>query len=96
MCRKTLAAELNIEPMEETQALFMEVSSNQVSSHTAVLYLPRPADSLKQAIQDLETAVRQLDAARFHLDQVLQNVSQLVTHPELTEQVQRIQKIIHR
>jgi DNA-binding SARP family transcriptional activator len=68
-CRQILAAELDIEPMIETQALYKEImSSNGIRTREAPSDTRRPK-TLQQALQQLRTATRNLDQAQAQLYQ---------------------------
>ncbi len=95
LCRRALAAELKIEPMEETQSLYAQMTAVQPPPFLNHPARPRSADPLKQVVQELETAVNHLHTTRLHLNRVLENLSLLTTSPELTSQIQHLQTQLH-
>lgn len=73
ICREVLAAELNVAPMPETQALYAAVVQ-QVPQHDSA---PEPA-SFQQALHQLEQAVQALENAQAVLQQAVQLVARFV------------------
>jgi DNA-binding SARP family transcriptional activator len=75
-CRQILAAELNLAPMEETQALHAQIISTteqQELSTTTVDNLP----DLQQALHQLQQATQEFKKAQQKLEQATQLVGQL-------------------
>lgn len=73
-CRQILAAELNVVPMPETQALYAEVVQQAPPQHAST---SEPA-SFQQALHQLQQATRALEEAQEVLQRAVQLVAQFV------------------
>ncbi len=76
LCRQTLAAELGIPPMEETQALYAEVMGVTSALQPSVPS-DRQSTAFSQAVQQLRLALRGLDEARAQLQHAVQTLESL-------------------
>lgn len=79
ICRKYLADELNIEPMEETEALYMHILAGKSDdSRDQTIDLNDLQDHLNQAVQQLHQAMRTIDAVREQFRQISHTLELLV------------------
>jgi DNA-binding SARP family transcriptional activator len=70
-CRSILAAELNVEPMEETQALLTQMIEPAANSRMHSAIIDQYSD-LYHAAQQLQLALQTLDATRQQLQRVIE------------------------
>jgi DNA-binding SARP family transcriptional activator len=78
-CRETLAAELGIAPMAETQALYAQIVP-AAGHHQPQAGPVRESISLEQALRQLRLATKGFDEARKHLQRATQLVEHLTKH----------------
>lgn len=74
-CRELLALELGISPMEETQALYSEITSADSTNQWS---FPSEATGIQHAIEQLNIAMQVFDQARDQLQQAMQYVKRSV------------------
>jgi DNA-binding SARP family transcriptional activator len=75
-CRETLAAELGISPMADTQALYAQIGS-AASPHQLQTSSVRESITLEQALRQLRLATKGFDEARERLQRATQLVERL-------------------
>lgn len=71
-CRTALTSELNIQPMDETQALYARLLTDENE--------PQHSSSLGDALLQLDHAINQLDKAQAQLQWAIRNVERLRSH----------------
>jgi len=79
LCRRTLAEELGIEPMTETQQLYEGVRDDGGLGFTRPFAAVADGQKLELLLAQLKAAMRDLDAAREQLSEVKQAVAQLLS-----------------
>lgn len=72
ICRASLTSELNIQPMNETQAIYARLLSDEK--------LPKDSSNLGHALVQLDHAIDQLDKAQAQLQWAIRNVERLRSH----------------
>jgi DNA-binding SARP family transcriptional activator len=72
ICRKILAEEMNILPMPETQSLYNQIMSRQVSSHD--ISPPIEFGELKEALSLLSQAIQAVTSAHLEIQQALKMI----------------------
>jgi DNA-binding SARP family transcriptional activator len=70
-CRSTLAAELNVEPMEETRMLLTQMIEPTANSRMHSVIIDQHSD-LYQVVQQLQLVLQSLDATRQQLQRVIE------------------------
>jgi DNA-binding SARP family transcriptional activator len=80
ICRATLAKELGISPMEDTQALYTQIFT-EVDQIGSLIPL-REQLNFDQALRQLREASQTIDLAKEHIQQAYQLISKYLKHPD--------------
>jgi DNA-binding SARP family transcriptional activator len=86
-CRALLETELGIAPMEETQALYAEIVPRGGPRRPLPVAIAREPATLREAVQQLQAAMRVFDEAREQLRCAMRFVEQ---HPSTEEPRRRV------
>jgi len=80
ICRSTLAKELGISPMEDSQALYTQIFKGDRRSHSA--RNSKEQISVEQALGQLSEASQTIDLAKEQIQQALQLITKYSEHPD--------------
>lgn len=85
-CRKVLAEELSVEPMEETRLLYAQICRNAVDGRSRAC--PIDLTAARRALHQLRTALREFDDSAKHLQQATDRVEKIFSSQNLTDDLQ--------
>ena len=85
-CRKILAEELNVEPMDETRSLLARICRNTVDERNQAC--PMDLRTARRTLQQLRVALHEFDDSAKHLQQATDRVEQVFGSQNLTDYLQ--------
>jgi DNA-binding SARP family transcriptional activator len=80
ICRATLAKELGISPMQDTQALYTQIITEADKSGSAMI--SNEGISLDQALRQIREASQTIDLAKEQIQQAYQLIAKYSEHPD--------------